>query len=56
MLFGYGLQPEDVPADDVELREAITEALKAGFWINRINELLPEPGDDSDWDDLDDGY
>lgn len=44
MLFGYGLHPDDVPEDDVELREAIAEALKAGPWIEKINGLLPEPG------------
>jgi hypothetical protein len=46
MLFGYGLKPEDVPADDPELREAIAEALKAGVWIAKIERLLPEPGED----------
>jgi hypothetical protein len=48
MLFGYGLKPEDVPEDDTELREAIAEALKAGRWIAKIENMLPEPGGDDD--------
>ncbi len=44
MLFGYGLEPDDVPEDDVELRLAIAEALKAEPWIEKINAMLPSPG------------
>lgn len=46
MLFGYGLSVDDVPEDDVELREAIAACLAAKPAIAHLESLLPEPDDE----------
>jgi len=43
MLFGYGLSPSDVSAEDIELREAIAAVLLAEPALERLRNLLPEP-------------
>lgn len=48
MLFGYGLSVDDVPEDDVELREAIAACLAAKPAIAHLESLLPEPGDEDE--------
>lgn len=45
-VFGYGLSVEDLPEDDSELRDALTELLALRPVIERFNSLLPEPGEE----------
>lgn len=46
LVFGYGLSVEDLPEDDQELRDALTELLALRPAIDRFNNLLPEPGEE----------
>lgn len=48
LVFGYGLFVEELPEDDIELREALEDLLKMRPVIERFNALLPEPGYDDE--------
>lgn len=41
-VFGYGVSVDDLPEDDIELREALAEVLKAGPALERLHNLLPD--------------
>ena len=47
-VFGYGVDVEDLPEDDTELREALAEVLKVKPAIERLEALLPEPDYDNE--------
>lgn len=47
-IFGYGIKLDDLPEDDQELRDAVAEVLKAKPSIERLEALLPEPGDEDE--------
>lgn len=45
-VFGYGLFVDELPEDDQELRDALTELLAMRPVIEKFKSLLPEPGEE----------
>lgn len=45
-VFGYGLSVDDLPEDDMELRDALAALLAMRPALDHFKDLLPEPGED----------
>lgn len=45
-IFGYGLHIDELPEDDIELREALAEVLAIEPALERLKNLLPEPNEE----------
>lgn len=45
-ILGYGVDLEDLPEDDQELREAVSDILAIEPAVERLRQMLPEPNDD----------